>query len=149
MYGLEAISHNNGWAIAFVGITIVFTCLTLLSLTLSQLHKVLGLWDKRKDIVQGIKEKKEQKANLADSLKKSDVQVNLEDAARQFNILIKTMNDPFSLPELIDLAKKRGLNRPHSTVNAMLKVKLIIPDEKGYYHWDEQIYENIIRKGRG
>ena len=42
MTGLEAISAHNGWNIAIVGISIVFTGLTVLSLTIAQLHKILS-----------------------------------------------------------------------------------------------------------
>ena len=42
MYGLHAISANNGWAITFVGISIVFTGLVFLALMISQIHKILN-----------------------------------------------------------------------------------------------------------
>lgn len=45
MYGLEAINANNGWAISVVGVTIVFSGLVMLSLVISQLHKVLAIWE--------------------------------------------------------------------------------------------------------
>ena len=45
MTGLEAISAHNGWSIAAVGITIVFTGLTMLCIILSQLYKVLDFWE--------------------------------------------------------------------------------------------------------
>ncbi|MEN8212519.1 MAG: OadG family protein [Thermodesulfobacteriota bacterium] len=44
MYGLEAINANNGWSIAVVGVTIVFSGLVMLSFVISQLHKILDLW---------------------------------------------------------------------------------------------------------
>ena len=45
MYGLDAIAANNGWAISGVGISIVFSGLCVLSFVISQLHKVLNLWE--------------------------------------------------------------------------------------------------------
>ncbi|MCF6246649.1 MAG: hypothetical protein L3J69_04730 [Desulfobacula sp.] len=45
MYGIEAINANNGWAISIVGITIVFSGLVTLSSVISQLHKVLAIWE--------------------------------------------------------------------------------------------------------
>jgi hypothetical protein len=47
LYGLENISAHNGWAISLVGITIVFTGLTLLSLAIDQLHKILNIWENK------------------------------------------------------------------------------------------------------
>ena len=47
MYGFENITANNGWAMAVIGATIVFAGLVVLSFAISQIHKVLALWDKR------------------------------------------------------------------------------------------------------
>ena len=72
---------------------------------------------------------------------------NFNESARQFNLLIKSLKDPFfSLPRLILLAKKVDISRPHSTVNDLLKTKLIVPDDKGYYYWDHTAYKNILEK---
>ena len=45
MYGLDAISAHNGWAMAVVGATIIFSGLIVLSLAISQLTNLLKLWD--------------------------------------------------------------------------------------------------------
>ena len=45
MYGLEAINTANGWAISVVGISIVFSGLVTLSIIISQLHRVLNIWE--------------------------------------------------------------------------------------------------------
>jgi hypothetical protein len=71
---------------------------------------------------------------------------SLNESARQFNLLIQSMKDPFSLPKLILLAKKVDIGRPHSTVNDLMAVRLIVPDGKGYYSWDHDAYKNILEK---
>jgi hypothetical protein len=53
--GLEAIAAHNGWSIAALGISIVFTGLIILSFTIAQLHKVLDFLeggDKSKQKIQ-------------------------------------------------------------------------------------------------
>ena len=45
LYGLDAISASNGWAISVVGISIVFTGLVSLSAVISQLHKLVDLFE--------------------------------------------------------------------------------------------------------
>ncbi len=145
---IEAITKHNGWAMAFMGICIVFTGLVLLSITLSQLHKILDLWDKRSDFFDNYKEKKKLKAEQIEAYSKLTVDGMLENNAKQFNILAQTMNEPFALPGLLDLALKRGLYKPHSAINQMLEIKLIIPDGEGYYFWDKRVYQNILRKGK-
>ena len=46
MYGLEAISAQNGWAMAIAGALIVMAGLTVLSFVISQLHKIAALLEK-------------------------------------------------------------------------------------------------------
>ena len=57
MTGLEAISASNGWAISVLGISIVFSGLTLLSITIAQLHKLLDMWERRAEYYDRFKEK--------------------------------------------------------------------------------------------
>ena len=47
LYGLEAISAHNGWAMAVVGATIVFTGLVILSFAISQIHRILSFRETR------------------------------------------------------------------------------------------------------
>jgi len=47
LYGLEAISANNGWAMAITGPLIVMSGLTILSIIISQLHKIVAMFDKK------------------------------------------------------------------------------------------------------
>ena len=46
MYGFEAITSHNGWAMALAGALIVFCGLVVLSLAISQLHKILVFFEK-------------------------------------------------------------------------------------------------------
>jgi len=47
VYGFDNITANNGWAIAVIGASIVFAGLVILSFVISQIHRILELWDKR------------------------------------------------------------------------------------------------------
>jgi len=147
--GLEAISFHNGWTISAIGVSIVFTALVSLSFVISQLHKVLDLWERkdeyykkaRKSFKNLLSPPKEQRSHH-----KIKATENFNESARQFNLLVQSMNDPFSLPTLIELAKKIDLGRPHSTLNELLSAKLIVPNGKGYYYWDHTAYKNILEK---
>ncbi len=135
MYGLEAISNHNGWAMAVVGISIVFSGLLLLSLVISQIHKALELWENRKSHFKNMKEL------LQPKVKEEKPNYNLSfsrDVKESVYLLTKRMGDPFSLPKLIDIAKKFGLATPHSTINELINTKLIIPDGKGYFYWNKK-----------
>ena len=146
MKGFEAITFFNGWRIAGTGVFIVFTALVTLSFVLSQLHKVLMIWEKKDEyikIAMHLFDKKE-KVSVRPVMRVSQ---SFNESARQFNLLIKSLKDPFfSLPRLILLAKKVDISRPHSTVNDLLEAKLIVPDDKGFYYWDHTAYKNILEK---
>jgi len=140
LFGFEAIIAHDGLGISVIGISIVFTGLILLSLAVAQIHKIIELWNKRHRLIKP-RQKKEQKAAIG-----SDIAVpqDIRRASRQFKLLIEWIGEPFPLPKLLDLSEKRGLHHPHSTVNELLKCKLIIPDENGYYIWNKQVEEKIL-----
>ena len=133
MTGLENISAHNGWVMAVAGWCIVLTGLAALSFTISQLHKILGLWDDRKNILAKLKNQspKEMKPEMPMIQLSQDIQ----EAMRQLKLLTNRLGDPFSLPKLIELSEKRGLAKPHSTINTLLTAKIIVPDGKGYFIW--------------
>jgi Na+-transporting methylmalonyl-CoA/oxaloacetate decarboxylase gamma subunit len=47
MKGFESILIHNGWAIAAVGVAIIFTGLTFLAVTISQIHKVISILERK------------------------------------------------------------------------------------------------------
>ena len=147
MTGLEAIYHHNGFSMAAVGITIVFTALVTLSIIISQLHKLLILWDNRKEMV------KKLRGILSDTGAKQAPPVahelhQIDEEARQFNILIRAMGEPFSLPELIRVAQSCGLSHPHSTASHLIESNLIIPDNEGFFLWNHEAYNQLGKRSR-
>ncbi len=145
MKGLEAITFYNGWNISATGICIVFTALVTLSFIISQLHKGLIIWEKKDEYIKkaGKLFSRTKKTVPRRKIKASE---SFNESARQFHVLIQSMKDPFSLPKLIMLAIKIDLMRPHSTVNDLLAAGLIVPDGKGLYYWDHDVYTTIFEK---
>ena len=148
MYGLEAINANNGWAISVVGITVVFSGLVILSLVISQLYKVLALWEdpskikaffKAKQQEEPIEELQEKQISDQPIFSKSQKEV-----VKQFALLVRTMEDHFSLPRLLHLARISDLKDPYSNLNNLLKAKIIIQDGSGFFTWDKDMFDKII-----
>ena len=131
MFGIEAIIAHDGLGISVVGLSIVFVCLILLSFSVSRIHKLIELWDK--------KDQKTPPVSELTVLK--TVPKDVRRTSRQFKLLIEWIGEPFPLPKLLDLSKKCGLFRPHSTINEFIKCELIIPAENGYYVWNKQVEE--------
>lgn len=149
MNGLNAISAHNGWNITFLGISIVFTGLILLSFAIAQLHKLLKLWEEKYIYFNLIKDFFQKKETPYPAIPELPVSHNFKESARQFYLLIETIGEPFSLPRLLKLAEKCGISQPHSTINQLLEAKLIIPDGEGFFNWDQKVYEKIKTTNRG
>lgn len=148
MYGLAAINANNGWAISVVGITIVFTGLVSLALVISQLHKVLALWEDPSKIKALFRAKKPKK--LPEEQAQKDIldpvvfKEGQKEVAKQFALLARTMEDHFSLSRLLYLARISGLEDPYSNLNMLLKTKIIIPDGAGFFTWEKDKFDKRI-----
>ncbi len=137
MTGLEAIAAHNGWAISAIGITIVFTGLTTLSIIIAQLHKVLRMWDDRAEILKRFSGKAEKppEINVCDLPLPGDVKASV----RQYRMLVERLGEPFALPKLLDVSIQCGLARPHSALNDLIQAKVIVPDGQGYYTWNQSV----------
>ena len=140
MFGLEAIIAHDGLGISVIGISIVFVSLVLLSFAVSQIHKLIELWDKKNTSYQRVK-KSQQKDQKTPSVSDLAIPQDVQKASRQFKLLIEWIGEPFPLPKLLDLSGKCGLSSPHSTINEFIKCELIIPAENGYYVWNKQLEE--------
>ncbi|KPA12199.1 Sodium ion-translocating decarboxylase [Candidatus Magnetomorum sp. HK-1] len=131
MYGLEAISQHNGWAISVVGIFIVFTGLLTLSLVIRVFPKLIA-------IIEGNGKSdpsKESKDGIDEPKISPKMDNNIKEVVRQYRYLISWMGEPFSLPRLVELAGKRGLAKPYSTINQLIQANVIQPDGKGMFLW--------------
>lgn len=133
MYGFEAISHHNGWAISVVGILIVFTGLVSLSLIIRIFPKIIALIEgngnTKKHPAMPHKQRSQTKTP------QPSIDSSIKEAVRQYQYLISWIGEPFSLPRLIELAEKRGLVRPHATISKMIHASVIQPDGNGYFLW--------------
>ncbi len=146
MYGIEAINANNGWAISVVGISIVFSGLVSLSLVISQLHKVLALYENPSKIKALFQGKKEEKKLEEDTEEVIDIVLtqSQKETFKQFALLVRTMEDHFSLPRLLHLAKISGLKDPYSNLNTLLKIKIIAPDSDGFFTWNKNRFDKAV-----
>lgn len=145
MYGFEAIRINNGWAIAVVGITIVFMGLCSLSFIISRLYKLLDFYEHRKNFnCSSTKKNTLKPENREPSILFTDEQkINLQ----QFALLVKTMKGHLSLPKLLHLAKVIDLKDPHENLHHLLASGIIAADDNGWFCWDQELFDKIIATG--
>jgi predicted nucleotide-binding protein (sugar kinase/HSP70/actin superfamily) len=144
LYGLEAIKAHNGWAISVVGISIVFTGLVVLSALISQLYKLVALYDDPGKIKKIFAAKSESAAKSDPPKKILVLSEAQKQVCRQYNLLVKNMDDVISLPKLLRMAEISGLQAPHANINILLKSGILCADEQGYFTWDEDIFIRTI-----
>ena len=131
MYGLHAISAQNGWAMAVIGALIVMAGLSGLSFAISQLHRLVALFEK--------KEKKIEKASdkaPEDQIKPLDFPLSdLKLAADVYKPLTSELGDSFELGILFKLFRECNLPHPHLTIRSFRESGLLVPAGEDRFTW--------------
>ena len=124
MIGLNAISAHNGWAMALIGTIIVMGGLSVLAFIISQMHKVIGLFEKKR-------------AEPHVALQASDINIltDLETTARMYRPLTEELGDSFHLAQLYRIFEKESLPHPHLTIRALRAAKYLQSGGDGLFSW--------------
>ncbi|MCP4022253.1 MAG: OadG family protein [Desulfobacteraceae bacterium] len=131
MYGLEAISANNGWAMAIIGPLIVMSGLTILSIIISQLHKVVAIFDKK------AKQATEPVVKSKDEISVPKILPNdIFETANIYQALIDKLEQPFELSDLYKLAEQNSFPHPILTVNRLRDAGILKPEGEGLFIWN-------------
>ena len=130
MYGIEAINANNGWAIAVIGGGIVFTGLVVLSIAISQLHKVLLFWDKKDKFLKSNGQKDEEKSDIASPEHFSG---DINEVAEIYGPVFAKLEDSFPLADLYAIAEKYNFPHPHLTIKEFREAKIVLPVGDGFF----------------
>jgi len=130
LYGIEAINANNGWAIAVVGAGIVFTGLVVLSVAISQLHKLLLFWDKRNEFFKLNGQKEEEKSDIASP---EHFPGDINEVAEIYRPVFAKLEDSFQLADLYAIAQKYNFPHPHLTIKEFRQAEIMLPVGDGYF----------------
>ncbi|MFH2061227.1 MAG: OadG family protein [Pseudomonadota bacterium] len=147
IYGLAAIGKSNGWAVSGVGISIVFSGLISLSFVISQLHKLLNVWEDPSKLQKMFQAKKSVFPSLEDESVKAAraaLTVSQKEVIKQYALLRLNLEDHFPLSRLLYLGIISGLKDPHENLNQLLKTKIIRPDKEGLFTWDKTTFDQIV-----
>jgi len=131
LYGLEAISAYNGWAMAIIGPLIVMSGLIILSIIISQLHKLVAILDKKAEPITEptIKSKDE---IFVPSILPNDI---LE-TAKIYQMLIDKLEQPFELRDLYKVAEQNNFPHPILTVSRLRDAGILISENEGLFIWN-------------
>ena len=137
--GIANIAANNGWAMAFLGAGIVMTGLIILSLAISQIHKLVDFWEKRKK-----KEVEAASAAPAPTATEEPAQVemaacpiNLDELVALYQPLSEPLGSPFELKDLYRVAGESNLPHPHITIRCFREAGLLMMAEEGLFIWKD------------
>ncbi len=144
MYGLNAISVHNGWAMAFAGALIVFSGLVVLSLVIAQLHKVLTFFEKKPADFQQDQETPdiEQPEDKPGFLLPKPFPEDINEIARLYKPLVEELGETFYLSELYEILRTNDFPHPHITLTALREAEILIPDGDGVFTWNPPTENN-------
>lgn len=139
MYGFEAITAHNGWAMALAGALIVFSGLVVLCSVIAQLHKILTIWDKKptelpEDHEPAIGYEPEDEPII--SLPK-DFPSDINEIAQLYKPIIDEIGETFYLSNLYAIARKNNYPHPHITFTAFREAGIMIPHGDGVFGWNQ------------
>ncbi len=135
MYGLEAISANNGWAMAIIGPLIVMSGLTILSIIISQLHKLVAIFDKKAK--QTTEPPTKSKVKSKDEISVPKIFPNdILETAKIYQMLIDKLEQPFELSDLYQVAEQNSFPHPTLTVNRLRGAGILISEGEGLFIWN-------------
>jgi Na+-transporting methylmalonyl-CoA/oxaloacetate decarboxylase gamma subunit len=133
--GIDAISANNGWAMAFTGACIVMVGLAFLAFVISQLHRIIALTEgKPKKRVEPQQKRTEAPAAHL-SAAEIDILDDLPAAARIFSPLTQDLGEVFPLSALYRIFHKENLPHPHITIMALRGAGFLVPAGDGNFSW--------------
>ncbi len=142
MYGLGAITANNGWVMSVTGALIVFSGLAVLSFVISQLHKVLNLWENRVYYYQKLNNNKRQTDKAESTQEKTPSQPvspqDMDDNIVNYMPLLEELGESFQLSELYVLSQKKGLGHPHLSITYLRQANILISQGDGVFTWNQQ-----------
>jgi hypothetical protein len=137
LYGIENITANNGWAMAVVGASIVFTGLVALTIVISQIHKLLELWEEREKYLKRFKRQtpiQDEEKTEASAQKEHHVP-SLDELAGTYGPLVEQLEEPFELSQLFEIAKNKDLPHPHLSIKRLREAEILVAHEDGTFTW--------------
>jgi len=133
LYGLEAITAHNGWAMAVAGALIVVAGLTVLSFVISQLHKIAALLEKGAEK----RSEKKQAAKLApqEAVAPKPPGFDLDEAKACLKPLAAELGETFELTNLYELANSGELPHVHLSIRSLRESGVIVSAGEGRFVW--------------
>jgi hypothetical protein len=140
LFGIENITSNNGWAMAAVGASIVFSGLVVLCFVISQIHKLLTLWDDREKLLDRFR--KTVPAETVVEKAEAPVYVerhlpSVDELAGIYQPLVEQLEEPFRISQLFEIANKNDFPHPHLSIQRLQEAGLLVAQGDGTFTWNK------------
>jgi len=139
LYGLEAITHYNGWAQAIIGATIVLAGLSALSFAISQIRVLAEYLERRKSA----SENGGSPGLVCLSPEEPDPG-DLAQTIRKYQQLVQRLASPFSLQDLYAACRKHGFRHPHQSIKMLREAGILQATGDGTFTWRPDVVSNPI-----
>ena len=129
MYGIAAITAQNGWAMALAGALIVMFGLTALALVISQLKKLADFIEHRSS-----------GPSLSEDATPTDKQLpsfDIDEIKVRYQLLAQQLGDSFELTRLYHLASDSGFPHVHLSIRSLRETGSLVPLGSGLFAWQE------------
>jgi hypothetical protein len=140
MFGIDNITNNNGWAMAVVGATTVFVGLIVLSFVISQIHRILDLWENRGKKVNGKKEAAApagEKKVAPPAVKEESRLPTISELTSIYRPLVEQLAEPFPLVQLYEKTKEMNLPHAHLSIKSLQEADILVAQGDGTFTWNK------------
>ena len=135
--GFDNIAANYGWSQAILGISIVMTGLVILSLAISQIHKLVAFWERRQ-AGSSVKSSGPADPQTASAPPLADqCPLDLDATLKRYRPLTESLGAPFQLKDLYHQAVAHDLPHPHITIRCLREDGHLIALGEGFFNWNE------------
>ena len=133
--GIANIAANNGWAMALLGAGIVMSGLIILSLAISQIHKLVDVLENRKKKVAEAPAAESPTVAKPEPVETGACPINLDELMTRYQPLTEPLGSPFALKELYRLAGESNFPHPHITIRCFREAGLLTMEGEGLFSW--------------
>ncbi len=128
---------------AAVGASIVFMGLVVLCFVISQIHKLLSLWEDREKIISRFKKQPAAVAaqRAAETVYSSQRLPSVDDLAGAYRPLVEKLKAPFNLSQLFEIAKENDMPHPHLSIQRLQEADILVAEGDGTFTWKESNQE--------
>jgi len=141
VHGIEAITANNGWAMAIVGALIVMAGLTILSIIISQLHKMIMFIEHGTGMLSFNNNGKAKNGGKAETepANRPDadhVLSNIGNLLLFYRTTTFDLGDEFDLRDLYSIFRKNDFPHPYLTIRTLRDEGYLVSTRDDKFAWN-------------